>query len=127
VPDFSIVGEAEMHTYRASIVTSIIERHAVCVRKQRIDLKGPRRGMRQLRTPVPFYLGSSAKGPSIATTDGGTIVVEIDEGRKPSFLTGIEPINDYSDRVETALGVRHWFHLLAPKRRTDRGNIVNRF
>lgn len=95
VPDFSIVG-----VHRASIVTSIIERHAVCVRKQRIDLKGPRRGMRQLRTPVPFYFGPSAKGPSIATTDGGAIVVEIDEGRKPSFLTGIEPINDYSDRVE---------------------------
>ena len=86
VPDFSIVGEAEMHTHRAPIVTSIIERHAVCVRKQRIDLKGPRRGMRQLRTPVPFYFGPSAKGPSIATTDGGPIVVEIDEGRKPCSL-----------------------------------------
>jgi hypothetical protein len=70
--------------------------------------------MRQLGPAVPFYFGPSAKGPSIATTDGGAIVVEIDEGRKPSFLTGIEPINDYSDRVETALGVKHWFHLLAP-------------
>ena len=33
-----------------------------------------------LRTPVPFYFGPSAKGPSVATTDGGAIVVEIDEG-----------------------------------------------
>ena len=82
VTDFSSLREPEMHADRRPVVSSIIEQHAIRLREQRIDFKGPVGNARQLSSPIPFYLRPSEKCSALATVDGRPIVVKIDQCRE---------------------------------------------
>jgi hypothetical protein len=101
--DFSGLSEREVRTHWRTVERPIVETHAVRLRKQCVNDEGPGSSVRQLRTPIPFYAEPSSEGPALATVDGGRVVVKVDKRRQLTFSTSIEPINDYSDRIETVL------------------------
>src|SRR5882672_4628354 len=68
VMNFSIFGEREVHPHWRPVEGPIVETHALRLGKQCIDLESLGHGVRQLRTPVPFYFGQSAQGFALAAT-----------------------------------------------------------
>jgi hypothetical protein len=55
---------------------------------------------------------------------GCIVVIEVDKGWKLPLATSIKPVNNYSDRIESASGTSHW-SLPVPKVRRVIARLVN--
>ncbi|MBR1151654.1 hypothetical protein JQ575_13560 [Bradyrhizobium sp. JYMT SZCCT0428] len=56
---------------------------------------------------VPLNLEAPVESSTHAAFNGCRCLVKIEQRRKASLFTGVDPINDYSDRVEAALALCH--------------------
>jgi hypothetical protein len=110
--DFPRACEAEMRPHRHAIVPSIIERYAIRFREQRIDLESTGRRSRQPRVPVFFHLGSTSKASAFAAFNGRLGIIKVQQIAQPTLLTGVDPIDHYSNGIEAVPGIRHASTLL---------------
>jgi len=76
-PNFSSVVKPKMCTHWLPVVTSIIERHAIWLREQYIDLECANRRSGQPRTPVPLHFRSAAKTSAFTAFDSRFVGVEV--------------------------------------------------
>ena len=99
--------ESKVRSHGLAVVSPIIKTYAASFRQQRINLESSESRFCQLRPPVPCYFHSPSEVSSLAAFDGRCIVIEFYEHIKLSSTTGVEPINNNSDSIETVPCVRH--------------------
>jgi len=87
-----------------SIVAPAIQADAIGPGIKGVYLKGAGGGSGHFCRPIPLNLEAPAKSSTFAAFNGCRCLVKIEQRRQASLFTGVDPINDYSDRVEAAFG-----------------------
>jgi len=89
-----------MRPHGASVVATIVERNAVLFRHQGVNCKRITPGSREPGSPVSLHFRSADEVAALATFDGSSVIVEVEQRFQAALFAGVYPINNDTDGIE---------------------------